>query len=161
MNFDNVKDLIALFNKSSLSSMRIKNEGFEIKLSKNAPNTANTQKTQNSQNTHTQINEVQAQIPNQAAQSIHNSQGAQGTQKGGDYIISPMVGVFYHKPSPTADPYVKVGDVVKKGQLIGIVEAMKIMNEIEAEFDCKIIAIESTDGQPVEFGSKLMKVEKL
>ncbi len=72
-----------------------------------------------------------------------------------------MVGTFYHKPSPDAAPYVNVGDMVKKGQTIGIIEAMKIMNEIEAEYDCKILAIESADGQPVEYGTKLIKVEKL
>ena len=78
-----------------------------------------------------------------------------------EYITSPMVGTFYHKPSPDASPYVAIGDTIKKGQTIGIIEAMKIMNEIEAEFDCKVIAIETADGQPVEYGSKLIRVEKI
>ena len=72
-----------------------------------------------------------------------------------------MVGTFYRSPSPGAAPYVSVGDTIKKGQTIGIVEAMKIMNEIEAEFDCKILEIEVNDAQPVEFGTKLVMVEKI
>ena len=78
-----------------------------------------------------------------------------------DFITSPMVGTFYRSPSPGAAPYVSVGDTIKKGQTIGIVEAMKIMNEIEAEFDCKILEIEVNDAQPVEFGTKLVMVEKI
>ena len=72
-----------------------------------------------------------------------------------------MVGTFYRSPSPGAAPYVSVGDTIKKGQTIGIVEAMKIMNEIEAEFDCKIVEIEVNDAQPVEYGTKLVMVERI
>ena len=78
-----------------------------------------------------------------------------------DFITSPMVGTFYRSPSPGAAPYVSVGDTIKKGQTIGIVEAMKIMNEIEAEFDCKIVEIEVNDAQPVEYGTKLVMVERI
>ncbi len=72
-----------------------------------------------------------------------------------------MVGTFYRSPSPGAAPYVNVGDTIKKGQTVAIIEAMKIMNEIEAEFDCKVVSIEVNDGQPVEFSTNLIKVEKL
>ncbi|HIH2114535.1 TPA: acetyl-CoA carboxylase biotin carboxyl carrier protein, partial [Campylobacter coli] len=76
-------------------------------------------------------------------------------------INSPMVGTFYQAPSPGAAPFVKVGSSVKKGDTIAIIEAMKIMNEIEAEFDCRIVEILVADGQPVEFGMPLFTVEKL
>ncbi|ECP8830230.1 acetyl-CoA carboxylase biotin carboxyl carrier protein, partial [Campylobacter jejuni] len=72
-----------------------------------------------------------------------------------------MVGTFYQAPSPGAAPFVKVGNTVKKGDTIAIIEAMKIMNEIEAEFDCRIVEILVADGQPVEFGMPLFAVEKL
>ena len=75
-------------------------------------------------------------------------------------INSPMVGTFYKAPSPGAPAFVKIGDSVNTGQTVGIIEAMKIMNEIEAEFDCKIIEILVEDGQPVEFDTPLFVVEK-
>ena len=64
-------------------------------------------------------------------------------------------------PSPGEAPFVKVGQTVRKGDVVGIIEAMKIMNEIEAEFDCRISNILVADGQPVEFGMAIIEVEKL
>ncbi|MEA3466495.1 MAG: acetyl-CoA carboxylase biotin carboxyl carrier protein [Thermodesulfobacteriota bacterium] len=78
-----------------------------------------------------------------------------------DTVSSPMVGTFYAAPSPESDPYVKVGDVVEAGQTLCIVEAMKMMNEIEADFKCKIIEFVKSNAQPVEFGDALFLVEKL
>jgi len=72
-----------------------------------------------------------------------------------------MVGTFYRAPSPDAAPFVNVGDTVRKGQTIAIIEAMKIMNELEAEFDCKILEILVENGQPVEYDMPLFRVEKL
>lgn len=78
-----------------------------------------------------------------------------------DTVPSPMVGTVYHKPSPEADPFVKVGDVIAVGQTFCLVEAMKLFNEIEAEFKCKIIEIVKDDATPVEFGETLFIVEKI
>jgi acetyl-CoA carboxylase biotin carboxyl carrier protein len=74
------------------------------------------------------------------------------------YITSPFVGTFYRSPSPEADPYVEVGQVVKKGQVLCIVEAMKLMNEIEAEVEGKILAVLVQNGRPVEYGEPLFKI---
>lgn len=79
--------------------------------------------------------------------------------KRGRALVSPMVGTFYSAPSPDAEPFVKVGQTVKEGDVVCIVEAMKLMNEIESEFAGKIIEICVADGQPVEFGQVLMYVE--
>ena len=76
-------------------------------------------------------------------------------------IISPIVGSFYRKPSPEADNFVEVGTVVEAGQTVCLVEAMKLFNEIEAEFKCKIIEVIKEDAAPVEFGEPLFKVERL
>jgi len=76
-------------------------------------------------------------------------------------ITSPIVGTFYRAPSPDSDPYVQVGSVVEKGQVFCIVEAMKLMNEIEAEFKCKVVEILKENAQPVEFGDPLFLVERL
>ena len=79
----------------------------------------------------------------------------------GDKVTSPIVGTFYRAPAPDAAPYVEVGQVVEKGQVLCIVEAMKLMNEIEAEFRCKIVKISKENAQPVEYGDALFIVEKL
>lgn len=75
-------------------------------------------------------------------------------------IKSPMVGTFYRAPAPDADPYVQVGTAVSKGQVLCIIEAMKLMNEIEADFPCRIVKILVENAQPVEYNQPLFQVEK-
>ncbi len=74
-------------------------------------------------------------------------------------VKSPMVGTFYRSPSPDADLYVEEGQTVKKGQTLCIVEAMKLMNEIESEFKGKIVSILVENGQPVEYGEALFEID--
>ena len=159
MNLAEIKKLIEIFNSSSqIARLSIKQDNFELKLDKSSASTLPAAPAPDLPATHAP--QAQALTP-KAAEPAQAQAPESSTSKSGDFITSPMVGTFYHRPSPDADPYVKVGDVIKKGQTIGIIEAMKIMNEIEAEFDCKILAIETGDGQPVEFGSHLIKVEKV
>ena len=77
----------------------------------------------------------------------------------GNQVTSPIVGTFYRKPSPDKEPFVKVGEIVNKGDVLCIIEAMKMMNEIKSEFDGKISSIEVDDGQPVEFGQTIIVIE--
>lgn len=79
----------------------------------------------------------------------------------GERITSPIVGTFYRSPAPDAAPYVEIGQVVEKGQTLCIVEAMKLMNEIEAEYRCKIVKISRENAEPVEYDDTLFIVEKL
>jgi len=79
----------------------------------------------------------------------------------GETVNSPIVGTFYRAPAPDAAPYVEVGQVVEKGQVLCIVEAMKLMNEIEAECRCKIVKMCKENAQAVEFGDPLFVIEKL
>lgn len=74
-------------------------------------------------------------------------------------LTSPMVGTFYRAPSPGADPFVKVGDTVKKGQVVCIIEAMKLLNEVEADMDGTVKEVCVENGQPVEFGQSLFIIE--
>ncbi len=74
-------------------------------------------------------------------------------------IKSPMVGTFYLKPSPTSSPYVEVGSSIEKGQTVCIIEAMKLMNEIESEFSGEIAEIFVKDGDPVEYGTELFSIK--
>lgn len=77
----------------------------------------------------------------------------------GNVVTSPMVGTFYSKPSPNSEPYVEVGKKVKKGDVLCIIEAMKLMNEIESEFDGEIIEILVKDEEPVEYGKPLFIIK--
>jgi len=74
-------------------------------------------------------------------------------------ITSPMVGTFYRAPSPGAKPYTEIGEVIKPGDIVCIIEAMKLMNEIKAEVGGKIVRILVENGEPVEFGQKLFEIE--
>ena len=74
-------------------------------------------------------------------------------------VESPMVGTFYRAPAPGAEPYVKEGDLIQKGTVVCIIEAMKLMNEIEAEVKGRIARILAENGQPVEFGQRLFLIE--
>ena len=96
---------------------------------------------------------AQAQAPSAPAQT------ASEPAKKGTPITSPMVGTFYKSPSPDADAFVSVGQSIKTGDVVCIVEAMKMMNEIKSEISGKLVEICVEDGQPVEFGQVLMYVE--
>ena len=80
-------------------------------------------------------------------------------QQTGTPLTSPMVGTFYRAPSPGADPFVKVGDTVKKGQVVCIIEAMKLLNEVEADMDGTVKEVCVENGQPVEFGPSLFIID--
>jgi len=76
----------------------------------------------------------------------------------GNVITSPIVGTFYRKPSPDKDPFIRVGDTVEKGDVLCIIEAMKMMNEIKSDFSGKVISIDLEDGQPVEYGQSIITI---
>ena len=90
---------------------------------------------------------------------ISNHSQVKTKQDEGNIVKSPMVGTFYIKPSPTSKPYVQVGNDVKKGDTLCIIEAMKLMNEIESEFTGKITEILVKDGDTVEYGTPLFIIK--
>ncbi len=99
-----------------------------------------------------------AQIPVVSEQSVVLEEDSK-EETTGNIVKSPMVGTFYIKPSPTSNPYVEIGKEVKKGDTLCIVEAMKLMNEIESEFSGKVTKILVKDGEPVEYGTPLFVIE--
>ncbi len=104
------------------------------------------------------INVATAQ-PSAVASAIQAKPAQEAAGAKGSAITSPMVGAFYAAPAPGAKPFVKVGDTISAGQVVCIVEAMKLMNEIESEVSGKIVEICVEDGQSVEYGQVLMRVE--
>jgi acetyl-CoA carboxylase biotin carboxyl carrier protein len=155
MTFNEIKELIEIFDESNVNKLSIKEGEFKIELDKNVSSNA------------AQV--VSSPAPVQAAPAVVSApstpavetSSTTATDANADYIASPMVGTFYEAPSPTSDAYVKVGDTVKAGQTVCIVEAMKIMNEIQAEFDCEIVEKLVEDGQAVEFDTPLFKVKRV
>ena len=99
--------------------------------------------------------------PVPAAMPAASPVAASPAVEAGDTVSSPIVGTFYAAPGPEEPPYVTVGQVVEKGQVLCIVEAMKLMNEIEAECKCKIVKICKDNAQAVEFGDALFVIQKL
>ncbi|MRI84195.1 MAG: acetyl-CoA carboxylase biotin carboxyl carrier protein [Nitratiruptor sp.] len=150
MNLKEIKELIRLFDKSGLSKLKIKRDEFEIAMQKEEPQPAPPAQPSPPPQSPSQNAPIPATIEEEKRESAK-----------GEYITSPMVGTFYRAPSPDSPPFVKVGDRVSKGQTLCIIEAMKIFNEIEAEFDCKILDILVEDGQPVEYDMPLFLVERL
>ena len=102
------------------------------------------------------LNQSSAPLPQTDSSEIENGQAAEDL----NHITSPMVGTFYRKPAPDKEPFIEVGQTVKKGDTVCIIEAMKMMNQVKSEFDGKVIAINIEDGDPVEFGQELISIEK-
>lgn len=102
------------------------------------------------------VTSAPAHLPAPSAGPAATTNGLAPNQK---QVTSPLVGTFYRSPSPSADVYVREGQSVKRGDVLCIVEAMKLMNEIEAEFPGKVVSILVENGQPVEFGEPLFVIE--
>ena len=156
MNFKDIEKLIEVFSQKKIAKLSLKEGEFELHLEQysqpSIPQTSQATQSLPQISVAMPTSEISLQTPEIQCSSSKDQ---------GLFLESPMVGTFYRCPSPNAAPYINVGDKIKKGQIIGIVEAMKIMNEIEAEFDCRVIEIVASDAQPVEFGSRLVKVEKI
>ncbi|NQY19758.1 MAG: acetyl-CoA carboxylase biotin carboxyl carrier protein [Campylobacteraceae bacterium] len=151
MDFKEIKELIRVFDKSELNKLKVKDENFEIALQKGFEG-----------GTVVTTAPVAAAAPVAVLAAPAAAPLSSNVEENlGDTIDAPMIGTFYASPSPEASNFVKVGDTVSKGQTLCILEAMKIMNEVEAEFDCKIVKILVEDGNPVEYDMPLFVVEKL
>lgn len=100
---------------------------------------------------------VPAGVPEAAPAAEASSKPAE--QVSGNIVTSPIVGTFYASPSPDKPPFVKVGDTVNAGDVVCIIESMKLMNEINSEFSGKVAEIYAKNGEPVEFGQKLIRIE--
>lgn len=99
--------------------------------------------------------------PNAAPGAAPASGGSDATDAGGEVITSPIVGTFYRSPSPDSPAFCQEGDVVEKGNTICILEAMKVMNELEAEFTMEIVAFKVNNGDMVEYGTPLVEVRRV
>ncbi len=137
MELDHLKEYIQFMNENNLCELEIEEEGKRIRLKKNAAGQP----------------VIVSQVP-QAASAPSESKKENAIE-----IKAPMVGAFYRTPSPGAKPYVEMDEVIKPGDVVCIIEAMKLMNEIKAEVGGKIVQIPVENGEPVEFGQTLFVIE--
>ena len=156
MTIEEIKELLQLFNASGVGELEVERDDFRIRISRAA-----------SSQEHVISASPAAAAPLAAAQAAHAapitaSGAAPALQPEADagavLVKSPIVGTFYETPSPGAPPFVKVGDAVEPGQVLCIIESMKLMNEIEAEVAGTLIAKLVENGRPVEYGEPLFSI---
>jgi acetyl-CoA carboxylase biotin carboxyl carrier protein len=146
MNLKEIKEMINLMNENDLTELELERDGVKIKLKKKAG----------------QIEQVTS-FPQSLLSKTNTKEKGKQREEASQLIAikSPMVGTFYRASSPESTPFVDIGSDIEPGQVICIVEAMKLMNEIKAELRGKIKEILVENGSPVEFGQVLFRVEPL
>ena len=148
MNYEDIKKLIEDMGNSKLTEINIDfPDGTRIGMKKD-------KEVQIIERTTSQI--VQSQP---VVEKTEKKQESETKEEQGNIVKSPMVGTFYLRPDPNSAPYVEVGKTVKKGDVLCIIEAMKLMNEIESEFDGTIAEILVKDGEMVEYGKPLFRIK--
>ena len=144
MDIRKIKTLIEMLEESNLNEIEVSQGEESVRISKSS--------NQNNFVSNAPLNnDIKTNSPSNEVKDNHELRG--------NLVTSPIVGTFYRKPSPDKEPFVKVGDIVNKGDVLCIIEAMKMMNEIKSDFDGKIISIEVDDAQPVEFGQTIIVIE--
>ncbi len=151
MNIEELKELLEFVSERNISELELEEGGTKLKIRKSLAGpppeaqlvVAPAVKTQES-----------------AAASVGRalSEGSPALEDGLIYVTSPMVGTFYRQPEPGAEPFAREGDYVKKGQVLCIIEAMKLMNEIECEHEGQLVKVLVENGQPVQYGDQLFAV---
>ena len=144
MDIRKIKKLIEMLQDSDLKEIEVSQGDESVRISRdNRPQTAEPI--------------IQKQVVHEASNIVSQEEIPQEEVKG-NKVTSPIVGTFYRKPSPDKDPFIKVGDVVEEGDILCIIEAMKMMNEIKSDFSGKVVSIDVEDGQPVEYGQHIITI---
>ena len=151
MNIKKIQELVEIMNDNGLTQVEIEQEGSKIKLSKTA--SGDLQQIISAAPTAAPVAQAAAPAAAPAAEAPAASNLIE--------ITSPMVGTFYRSPAPDADSYVEVGDTVHKGDVLCIVEAMKLMNEVKSEHEGKIVEICIDNAEPLEFGQVMFRIEPI
>ena len=155
LTFEQIKELVDLVHERRLGVLEVEHAGFRLKIEGTGTVQAQVVGPAPSPERVAVAAEPEA-APAVAAAAAETTEQAPGEDL--HVLKSPIVGTFYAAPSPDSDPYVRVGSLVKKGQVLCIVEAMKLMNEIESDVDGEIVGIHPRNAQPVEFGEPLFGI---
>ena len=148
MDIRKVKKLIEMLEDSNLEEIEIQEGEESVRLVKG---------NSHNQNLHTQTISIPQNNPIQGPPS---EETAEEVKEETNSIDSPMVGTFYASASPGAKPFISIGDIVSEGDVVCIVEAMKMMNEIKSEFSGKVLSVNVENSEPVEYGQSLFKISK-
>ena len=148
MEFEKMIELIKTVSDSNLTQFQIEEDGFKLSMKTDKQSKVVVQKQES----------IPKEIQSVAMDEIKPAEQKEIKKAEGNVAKSPLVGTFYSASSPDSAPFVKVGDTVKKGQVLGIVEAMKLMNEIESEFDGVVKEIQIENEQVVEYGQPLFVI---
>lgn len=164
MEFENLLKLIDSVSESNLTGFHYEENGVKIKLSKNGGKVTvvegePTYFAQPAIPNMASIAPQAAMATPEATMEASNITSVADDNISGNIVKSPLVGTFYAAPSEDSESFVSLGDTVKKGQVMAIIEAMKLMNEIECEFSGKVVEIYVENGQAVEYGQPLFRVE--
>lgn len=160
MDLKLVKNLLDLISDSDVNEVSIEEGDFKLKVKKQAELPAATMQYQMPAQQPMAAPQSQAQQTQQESVQKESGGGKSDSQPDGEVVKSPIVGTFYEAASPDSDPFAKVGDKVSAGDTLCIIEAMKIMNEIDAEFSGTVEKVIVDDGQPVEFDQPLFIIKK-
>ena len=154
MEYEKIKELITDVGNSNLTSIDIEfPDGIKIKMEKK--NETVVVKANESVQKNISETIVTKEIN---SENIEKKEEITEVEKEGKIITSPMIGIFYAKPSPDSKPFVEVGSTISKGDTVCIIEAMKLMNEIESEFSGKIVEVLVNNGEMVDYGKPLFRV---
>lgn len=167
MNLKEIQELIKLVNKFNLTEVNIENKDFKISIKADSDSNSSGGNTRLHANSAESVTQLEAQLnqetskPDSTDTSSASTDGKTDaeTPENLDTIKSPMIGTFYRRSAPEKEPFVKVGDTIQAGDVICIIEAMKLFNEIEAEVSGKIVKILSEDSSPVEYDQPLFLIE--
>ena len=168
LKMDHILKIMEQFEKTSIDTLKYKNDGEEILLTKNKNGKAvniskNGEKdiTQTAKQQETAETKTDKPTASNSGEKTPAAEIPAEKQEDNNLISveSPIIGTFYTSPSPGKPPFVQKGDKVKKGDVLCIIEAMKVMNKIESEHSGEIVEICAEDGQPVEYGSCLYKIK--
>jgi len=161
MNLKEIKELIKIIDETEISELNLESDGVKVSIRKGPRAVADIPAMAPAHQAvmaHAAPQLAVQQAPSSEVASVKAPEVV--VSENTETITSPMVGTFYYAPSPDAPPYVELGQQVKVGQPVCIIEAMKLMNEIEAETEGKIVQILVENGQPVEYGQTLFVIEK-
>lgn len=162
LTYEQIKDLIKSIDCSSLRVFELEDQDFKLKLSKNEENFKNHKEFDNTTNEFQRqisLSKTNRNIEDTVEKSKSNEINTDSSESSYNIVKSPLVGTYYSSGTPGGKAYVNKGDYVKKGDILCIVEAMKIMNEITSEFDGEIVEVLRSDEDIVEFGMELFKIK--
>ena len=159
MNLEDIERLVRLVAETDLSEVELRRGGVHLRSSRQQPAAAPSAPDVPVHAPWPHVAAPQAPATASAAPSAAPSAGKpEPVEEGLKVITATMVGTFYRRPNPEAPPFVKEGDTIRKGQVICILEAMKILNEIESDVSGTVVKVHAEDAQPVEFGERLFTI---